>query len=413
MNHMKKTILFAFIFAFVSLQISGQTPSQAELRTAIDECTDYAINVLLDSEGKSRCDYNLIEGKWYPYEEPWHTGQVILGLLEGYKVTGNTAALNAAKKAGDWWISLEIKDNPRFKGMVAATHGDAIGNEQIVFATTSDGTPGIFELSRVTGDKKYAKVATSSSKWLLENMYYPEEGVCYDLVDIKSGEVLKENSPFYAGKDKQTLEDVSRPNTEGSPFKDAYEFSNDKKFKDAHILLCNSLIEKQDKDGIWMRYMPNHIEVSSFHPRFNLWYAESLLEAYELTKDRKYLEAAAKTARTYAKAQKNDGTIFYVNYTDGKPSDKGSVCGSAVAFAGILWIRLAEYGYDEFIPAYERSIQWILKNRYSINHPDPNLRGAVVNTRFRSKKGNIWLTHRDVGTSFGLRFLAAYYKLKY
>lgn len=408
-----KTQLSFFLLILIGLSLKAQTPSESELLKAINECTDYTTNVLLDADGKSRCDYNLIEGKWYPYEEPWHTGQVILGLLESYKVTGNKSALDAARRAGDWWISLEIKDNPRFKGMVAATHGDVIGNDQIVFATTSDGTPGIFELSRVTGDMKYAKVATSSAKWLLENMYYPEKGVCYDLADLKTGEVLKENSPFYKGKENQVLEDVSRPNTEGSPFKDAYEFSKDKKFKDAHILLCNSLIEKQDKDGIWMRYMPNDINVSSFHPRFNLWYAESLLEAYELTKDRKYLEAAAKTARTYAKAQKKDGTIYYVNYTDGKESDKGSICGSAVAYAGILWIRLAGYGYTEFIPAYERSIQWILKNRYSVNHPDPNLRGAVVNTRCRSKKNKVWLTHRDVGTSFGLRFLADYYQLKY
>lgn len=408
-----KTQLSFFFLILIGLSLKAQTPSESELLKAINECTDYASGVLLDADGKSRCDYNLIEGKWYPYEEPWHTGQIILGLLESYKVTGNKSTLEAARRAGDWWISLEIKNDPRFKGMVAATHGDVIGNDQIVFATTTDGTPGIFELSRVTGDMKYAKVATSSAKWLLENMYYPEKGVCYDLADLKTGEVLKENSPFYKGKENQVLEDVSRPNTEGSPFKDAFEFSKDKKFKDAHILLCNSLIEKQDKDGIWMRYMPNDINVSSFHPRFNLWYAESLLEAYELTKDKKYLEAAAKTARTYAKAQKKDGTIYYVNYTDGKESDKGSICGSAVAFAGILWIRLAGYGYTEFIPAYEKSIQWILKNRYSINHPDPNLRGAVVNTRCRSKKGKVWLTHRDVGTSFGLRFLADYYQLKY
>lgn len=411
---MKKKLIFLLsIVAWCQAHAQTVTPPKAELLKAMNECTTYAIDVLLDEQGKSRCDYNVIEGKWYPYEEPWHTGQVILGLLESYKVTGNKAALNAARKAGDWWIGLEIKDNPALNGMVAATHGDAIGNDQVVFATTSDGTPGIFELSRVTGDSKYAKVATSASKWLLENMYYPEEGVCYDLADVKTGEVLKENSPFYKNKTDQKLEDVSRPNTEGSPFKDAYEFSKDARFKDAHILLSNSLIEKQDKDGIWMRYMPNHIEESSFHPRFNLWYAESLLETYELTKDRKYLEAAAKTARTYAKAQKADGTIYYVNFTDGKPSDKGSICGSAVAFAGLVWIRLAEYGYPEFIPAYEKSIQWILKNRYSMDHPDPNVRGAIVNTRYRSKKGKVWMTQRDVGTSFGLRFLAAYYNLKY
>ncbi len=409
---MKRNVVL-FLLVFAGLFTSAQSPTRQELLKALDECTSYTMNVLQDKDGKSRCDYNMVEGKWYAYEVPWHTGQLILGLLESYKVTGDKKTLEAARKAGDWWISLEIKDNPKFKGMVAATHGDAIGNDQIVFATTSDGTPGLFELSRVTGDPGYARVATSASKWLLENMYYPEKGVCYDLADLKTGEVLKENSPFHKDKGIQTLEDVSRPNTEGSPFKDSYEFSKDKKFRDAHILLCNSLIEKQDENGLWMQYMPNNPEDSSFHPRFNLWYAESLIEAYELTKDRKYLEAAAKTARMYAKVQTKKGTIYYQNFTNGREPDKGSVCGSAVAFAGILWIRLANYGYTEFVPNYERSIQWIIKNRYSINHPDPNLRGAVVNTRMRTKKTGVWLTQRDIGTSFGLRFLAAYYDLKF
>lgn len=138
-------------------------------------------------------------------------------------------------------------------------------------------------MSRITGDKKYAQVASNALGWMLEHMYYPEEGVCYDLADLKTGEIQKV-SPFYKDKKQQVLDDVSRPNTEGSPFKDAYEFTKDKRFKDAHLLLCNSLIDKQDENGIWMRYIPNHREVSSFHPRFNLWYAESLLEAYEMTK---------------------------------------------------------------------------------------------------------------------------------
>ena len=387
--------------------------TKSDLVNTIRSCSSYACNVLLDESGKSRCDYNMINGKWYPYEEPWHTGQLILGLLEAYRVTDDAETLNHARKAGNWWISLEIKNNPRLKGMVGATHGDEIGNDQIVFATVSDGTHGLFELSKVTGDKKYAKVASNAIGWMLENMYYPEEGVCYDLVDLKTGEVLKQDSPFYKDKKNQTLEDVSRPNTEGSPFKDAYEFTGESRFKDAHVLLSNSLIDKQDKDGIWMRYMPNHQEVFSFHPRFNLWYAESLLDTYDMTHDRKYLEAAAKTARTYAKAQRGDGTIFYDNYTDGKPADKGSVCGSAVAFAGILWIRLVKYGYPEFEKNYEKSVRWIMDNRFAEDHPDVNLRGGVINTRMRSKKGTIWLTQRDVGTSFALRLLSDYYQLKY
>lgn len=409
---MRKLILFwlAVVLATVAY---AQTPSRAELLDAIGTCSDYARNVLLDGQGKSRCDYNMVQGKWYPYEEPWHTGQLILGLLQAYETTGDNASLDAARRAGDWWISLEIKDNPKLKGMVGATHGDDIGNSQIVFATVSDGTHGLFELSRVTGDKKYATVAANAIGWMYEHMYDANDGVCYDLADLVTGEVLTQNSPFYKDKPQQTLDDVSRPNTEGSPFKDAYLFTGKKKFLDAQVLLSKSLVGKQSTNGLWMRYMPNHIEESSFHPRFNLWYAESLIETYELTKDSIYLEAAARTLRTYAKAQKADGTIFYDNYTNGRPSDKGSVCGSAVAFAGTLWIRLSKYGYHEFDDNYERSIKWILKNRYPMDHPDKNLRGGVVNTRLRFKKGRVWLTQRDVGTSFGLRFLADYYKLKY
>ena len=99
------------------------------------------------------------------------------------------------------------------------------------------------------------------------------------------------------------------------------------------------------------------------------WYAESLLECYDLTHDRKYLEAAARTAHTYASAQRKDGTMFYDNYINGRPSDKGSVCGSEVALAGILWMRLAEYGFDEFVEHYERSAEWLVKTVSRLNIP--------------------------------------------
>ncbi|MCI6619218.1 MAG: glycoside hydrolase family 127 protein [Prevotella sp.] len=409
----KMLITIGVIIALTGPAAHAQAPTKQELLDAMNASASYAMNVLLDEHGKSRCDYNMIQGKWFPYEEPWHTGQLILGLVQVYEVTGNQAAIEAAKRAGNWWISLEIKDNPALKGMVGATHGDDIGNDQIVFATVSDGTHGLFELSRVTGDKKYARVASNAIEWMYDHMYDPKNGICYDLADLKTGGVLTQNSPFYKDKPNQTLEDVSRPNTEGSPFKDAYLFTGKKKFLDGQILLSNSLIDKQYENGIWMRYMPNHLEVSSFHPRFNLWYAESLIETYELTKEKKYLEAAARTLRTYAKVQKKDGTIFYNNYTDGKPSDEGSICGSAVAFAGSLWIRMAQHGYTEFSDNYERSIRWILTNRYAANHPDKNLRGAVINTRMRVKKKAIWLTQRDIGTSFGMRLMADYYQLKY
>lgn len=405
---MKKITLVSLL---LSVAVAGNAqPTAREVLEALDGVAVYTSTVLLDEEGKSRCDYNMTEGKWYPYEEPWHTGQIILGLVEAYRVTSNRAYLDAAVKAGNWWLGLEIKGNPRFAGMVGATHGDVIGNDDIVFATVSDGTHGLFELSRATGDRRYADLASSSARWMYENMYYPEKGVCYDLVNLASGEVQKEYSQFHAGKEKQNLFDVSRPNTEGSLFKDAWEWTGDESLRDAHILLCDALIRYQDKkSGMWMDFTPNHKEVGSYHPRFNLWYAESLLETYEMTGDEKYLKAAVRTARTYAKAQRTDGTMFYDNYINGREPDKGSVCGSEVAFAGIIWMRLVGYGFPEFQTNVDRSASWLVKNRYSQEHPDPNVRGAVINTRMRTKKGKVWLTQRDVGSSFALRFLSEYY----
>lgn len=414
---MKRTNLLACWLTGLLVAASPVAEAQVkkeDVTRAINETAVYIKDVLLDSEGKSRCDYNMIEGKWYPYEVPWHTGQAVLALLQAYKVTGNQDYLASAKKGGDYWASLEIKDHPKLKGMVNAIHGDALGDDFLVFATVSDGTPGIYELSRVTGDKKYARVATNAASWMLANMYYPEKGVCYDNIDAKTGEVLKEYSPFWNKMDKkdQQLINVSRPNTEGYLFKDAFEFSGEKKFKEAYINLCNSLIEKQGPEGVWMQFMPNFADVHSFHPRFSLWYAESLIEAFKLTGDRKYLESAAKTARTFAKAQQKDGTIFYDNYTNGRAPDKGSVTGSATSLAGIVWIGLAKEGYKEFDQNIERSAEWVINNRYGQEHPDVNLRGAIIETRIRFRKGKVWLTNRDIGTSFALRFLVDYKNFK-
>lgn len=387
-------------------------PTKEEVKQALIDGANYSINVLLDDEGKSRCDYNVTEGKWYEYEPPWHTGQIIYGLIEAYRITGNQKYLDAAKKAGDWWVSLLITDHPKLKGMIRAAHGDAAG-KTIIFATVSDGTAGLFNLYKETKIKKYAEVPTSAGQWMLDNMYVPEKKVFYDCVDPVSGEVMKENSPFWPDTKNQTLFDVARTNNEGSIFKDMYEFTGDEKYKKIFIELCESLLEYQTPEGLWMRFMPNNYLKGNFHPRFNLWYAESLLEGYDLTGDKRYLNAAKKTLLFYQKFQKKNGTFYYKNFIDGS-SDRGSICGSAVSFMGLLWIRMVGYGEgDEFKENIEKSVNWVIKNRFSNDHPDKNLRGAFLNLRVRNKKGKIWITQRDVGTSFGMRFLAAYYKYKF
>ncbi len=410
---MKLRIVFitiALMCVFVSNVFSqDQSKLKQEIIGAINDGANYAADVLLDQEGKSKCDYNWIEGKWYAYEEPWHTGQIIFALVEAYKITNNKKFLDNAKRAGDWWVSLEIKDNSKLNGMLKAIHGDGINN--IVFATITDGTNGLFNLWRVTGDEKYASVPTKAGDWMMKNMYIPEYKIFYDNVDAVSGDVMKTNSPFWQDKKEQKIFDVARPNNEGYLFKDMYEYTKDEKYKKMFLELCESLVEKQGPEGVWMDFMPNNKAEGSFHPRFPLWYAESLIEGYKLTGEKRYLEAAKKTAEVFAKIQSKDGTIFYTNYVDGK-KNQNSVCGSATSFAGIIWLELIKAGVgDEFKKNIERSLSFVLKNRFPLNHPDKNLAGGFFETRMRSKKGQIWFTARqDITTTFGLRFLADYYK---
>jgi len=412
MNWKNKSLLIVQIL-FLSANIFPQDQSKLkqEILTAIKETADYSADVLLDQQGKARCDYNITEGKWYDYEPPWHTGQIIYGLVDAYKITNDKKYLLSAEKAGDWWCRLQITNHPKLNGMLKAIHGDGINN--IVFATVTDGTAGLFRLYNLTKKKKYADVPTTAGEWMLNNMYIPEKKIFYDNVEPTTGEVMKEKSPFWPHKKEQTLYDVARPNNEGSLFRDMYLYTKNEKYKKIFIELCESLVEKQDEYGLWMDFTPNNKDEGTFHPRFNLWYAESLIDGYDLTGNKKYLDAAIKTLRTYQKATQNDGTFYYVNYLDGRYNEN-SVTGSATAFCGILWIRLLKLGVgEEFKLNLDKALEWILKNRFSVTHPDKNLRGAVIDTRTRRKKGIIWITQRDVGTSFGLRFLADYYNYKF
>ena len=211
-----RSLSFLMAFTLVagnSIAAQNMYPAKEEIVQALRDHADYASTVLLDENGKSRCDYSLLEGKWYDYEPAWHTGQIIYGLVEAYKLTKDEKYLAAAKKAGDWWISLEINDHSKLDGMLRAIHGD--GLDYIVCATVTDGTPGLFDLYRLTKDKKYAEAPTHAGEWMMKNFYLPKEGLMYDLADPVSGEVMKENSPFWPDKKKQALNDVARPNNEG------------------------------------------------------------------------------------------------------------------------------------------------------------------------------------------------------
>lgn len=410
---MKKTILSLFISCVIAFTLHAQSVSKNELLVGIRSGSNYMVKTMLDSEGKSRCDYNIMTSHWEPYEEPWHTGQAINALIDSYLITGEKKFLKQAIQSGNWWISLEIKDHPKLKGMIKSIHGAEMG-QTIVYATTTDGTAGLFRLATASGNKKYAEVATNAGEWLYKNTFDSVSGLSYDCIDPVTGEVQKTWSRFWPDREVQVLNDVARPNAEGSLFLDMYRFTGKEIYKQWFINQCDVMVKTQDENGLWMSFTPNDMLEQSIHPRYNLWNAEALMNGFEITGDKRYLEAVLKTARYHQIMQQKSGTIYYRNYINGRAPDTESVTGSAVSFAGILWLRLLQAGVGkEFEKNIETSVKWVLTNRFSEENIDPNLRGAFIDIRMKDNKGVRWLANRDLGTIFGVRFLSDYYNYYY
>jgi hypothetical protein len=403
-----KHICFAILLSGTAL--AAQPVSRDSVLQAIRLGGHCAAYTILSPEGPSRCDYDWTAGAWRDYEPAWHTGQVIWGLLEAYKITKDTGLLASARRAGQWWKTLAMTSPPALKGFYRAIHGAEVG-ELINFTTLADGTPGLFELSRVTGDRSYADVAVSAGDWAMRHLFIPEAGLMYDLVDPATGEILKDRSPHFPKGKVLKINDVARPNTEGFIYADMYRHTGDRRYLDFFLLQCDTLVTRQSPNGFWMDFHPNKPQDGRIHPRFNIWFAESLLVAYALTKREQYRDAALKTARAIQKWPTRDGIIYYTNRTDGS-RDASSICGSAVAFAGIIWLQLRQMGYREFDDHIHRAARWLVNNQFPADHPDPNLRGAFLETWVKNEHGHTHIFVRDIATAFGLRFLAAYGEMR-
>ena len=387
---------------------SDKGVSDSDIMKAITAAADYSVNILIGPDGRGRIEYDIVSGTWNDYEVHWHTAQTLYGLLAAHELTGDQTYLETAIRAGDWWIATEYQSPHPFAGLVAAAHGDKLGR-LINMTTITDGTNAIFELSRMTGDPKYADTAVRSGQWLLENAYIPEEGLFYNIFDPRDGTVWTKKSPHHPDVGPETIKvtQVARPNSEGYLYADMCRHTGVQRYCDVFLHVADKKIERQYDNGLWMDFEPNDPDTGRVHPRFNIWLAEAQIEAYELTGDRKYLESAAATARAMARFQQKDGGVFYHNFTDGR-ADRRDITGSAVAFSGILWLKLQGAGYEEFDRNIERAVAWLLANQFAHNHPDPNLRGAFINTRTKRKDGKVAILQRDIGASFGLRFLVDY-----
>jgi hypothetical protein len=400
-----KRLLLALLLGLLPTAAAATPVPAAEIRAALVEVADGIDRAILDDEGRARGDYDWERGTWSPYEVAWHTGQSIEALLAAYAVTGNPRYLARARAAGDYWIGLELTDGP-FAGMINAAHGDRLG-ALINFTTVGNGTPGLFRLSRVTGDPRYADVATRAIDWLRRNTAVPgHAGLYYNILDPATGTIWTDRSPHHDTY-PATVNQVSRPNIEGSPFLDACHHARAPAMCTAHRDLALASVARQGEHGLWMEFEPNDPETGAVHPRFNTWNAEAMLRAWREYRDPRFLEATLRTARANTRMMRPDGSFDYSQNLDGS-SGNASPTGSATAFAGLLWLGLRGEGHRQFDPQIHAAARWLIANRFATDHPDPNLRGLVLELRTKRSATGPTILQRDLGSLFAARFFEAY-----
>lgn len=390
----------------------GLTPAHSaapvparDVRTAVREMAGAIDRVILDERGAARGDYHWQRGVWEPYEVAWHTGQAIEALLAAHAVTGETRFLDRARQAGEYWIGLRIAAGP-LEGMVNAAHGDHLG-PLINFTTVGNGTPGLFRLTRATGDRRFADVASEAIAWQQRRMAVPgRTDLYYNIVEPDTGRIWTDRSPHHQ-TNPATLTQVARPNIEGSPFLDACRHTRASRLCTAHRQLAEGTLSRQGEHGLWMEFEPNDPITGTVHPRFNTWNAEAMLRAHREYRDPRYLAAAVRTARANLRMMGPDGAFDYRQSLTGEPG-RDQPTGSATAFAGLLWLDLRREGMREFDSAIHAAARWLIANRFAATHPDPNLSGLVVERRVKRGGMGPAILQRDLGNLFAVRFFEAY-----
>ena len=399
---------------------------EAAVRAAIDGLARHAMLGALGADGMARGDYDVVRGEFHVQEPAWHTGQLVLGLVEAHAVTGDPAALDAARRGGEWWIAQRIGEGP-LTGLLNAAHGDRLG-ALINFTTIADGSAGLYALSAATGDARYADVATESALWSLQRLYSAEDGLILNIVDPATGTAWTDRSPHH-GDGPATRTQVARPNIEGSLFLDAAKHAHDAAQREglraAFLRTLDATVERQHGNGFWMDFEPNDPASGAIHPRFNLWYAEALLRGYGETKDARYREAALRALRATQRLLDADGSAWYENrdpryagsarraarsMPEAFEIRRESITGSATAFAGLVMLQAREAtGTREFDDDIDAALRWVLANRYPESHADAALAGGLLELRRRrGADGQLSVRARPIATAFGLRFLAAY-----
>ena len=317
-------------------------------------------------KGAFRGEYTVATRTWHFFCPIWHGGQAVKALTFAYELTRNKEYLDSAIMGGDFILNHQIQKG-QDKGLILA-YEDA--PDKVNVSAVLECLDGLFVLAQCTGQTKYKDAALEALTWCKDRAWLKGQGLILDLYDQNACSFI--DRPYPAQNDAP-----GRPLSDDAVWLKGYHLTKNREFRDAFYEILQRLLLDEHPQGNWVCYPPANFHKGLIHPRHAYWWGLPMIDAWQDTKEHKWLEAAIRAGKWYLKAQRADGGFFRETSMDFKTSSFGHAT-SGVMCAAILWIELFNETKD---PIWLNPINKALEFAISVQFKQPqdnNLKGCIL-----------------------------------
>ena len=342
-----------------------------------------------DYRGAIKGEYSAATREWSDFGPVWHTGQAAAALVQASGLLKRPELLAAAEAGAAFILRNQVTDPADEDcGMIAAFEGEPGWlNTSAILESLS----GLWELHLLTGRPEYLAACRNALDWVTRKMVVPGEGLVRDL---------------YLPAERRIVERALNPDLAGRPLADDAMFLKIGKacgvrgFIDIFFHILDRLLADEGPAGNWLKYDPCVPEQGLIHPRHAYWWGMPFLDAHAETGEARYLAQAIRCGDWYLRAQRRDGGIFRLTYTDFTTPSFGHAT-SAMACAIKLWTRLWRLtGDPKWLPPAKKGLEFCMKMQVQ-SCQDANLQGVIIEKINQPDGTDRSLIHiRDLGTIF-------------
>lgn len=355
-------------------------------------------------KGALKGEYSAATRKWDMFCPVWHTGQAVVALCDGYRLTGKQEYLESAQMGADFLLRERTMepDSPQH-GLI---HAIEDYDDSINISAILECLKGLWALYHITGQESLKEAILLSCTWIQKNAYL---GGGHFLDNYS----LIEQRMTSASWMERFVPPVGKPKPKGRPLSDdamflkAYNLSGDERFRTIFYETVDFLGANEYPSGTWGQYPPCGAS-GNIHPRQSYWWGLPMYDAYLDTGNDKYLRSLQHCAAWYKKAQRRDGGFIRNTYTDFSTDSFGHATSGTVC-AAILWEQLYKLDKNpEWREASERSLAFAMRVQFR-NPADENLRGAILEKVLPPDGTDVSPYYlRDLGTIFFVQAAARY-----